>query len=59
MRNFIRVVSDESKEIYFKTLEEQRKWLREENRKSPEIDEEIIRHYLHKLDLEEERLRIC
>ncbi|MFT3904363.1 MAG: Na+/H+ antiporter [Niabella sp.] len=51
-------LSGEGKDIYFKTLEEQRKWLREENRNNPEIDEEIIRHYLLKLDLEEERLRI-
>lgn len=51
-------LSDQAKEIYFETLEEQRKWLREENKNNPEIDEEIIRHYLHKLDLEEERLRI-
>ena len=51
-------LSDEAKEIYFETLEEQRKWLREENRNNPKIDEEIVRHYLLKLDLEEERLRI-
>ena len=51
-------VSDEVKEIYFKTLEQQRIWLREENRRNPNIDEEYIRHYLTRLDLEEERLRM-
>lgn len=51
-------LSEDTKEIYFKTLEEQRKWLREENKRNQKIDEEIIRNYLLKLDLEEERLRI-
>ncbi|RAV28968.1 Na+/H+ antiporter [Sinomicrobium soli] len=51
-------LSDTAKKIYFETLEEQRRWLLDENRNNPEIDEEIIRDYLHKLDLEEERLRI-
>lgn len=51
-------LSNEAKEIYFETLEEQRKWLRQENRSNPNIDEEIVRYYLLKLDLEEERLRI-
>ncbi|CAM2941519.1 Na+/H+ antiporter [Chryseobacterium flavum] len=51
-------LSDEAKEIYFETLEQQRIWLREENRRNPNIDEEYIRHYLTRLDLEEERLRM-
>jgi len=51
-------LSDHAKEIYFNTLEQQRVWLREENKNNPKIDEEMIRHYLLKLDLEEERLRI-
>lgn len=50
-------LSNEVKEIYFNTLEQQRKWLREENRNNPKIDEEIVRNYLLTLDLEEERLR--
>ncbi|AZA82259.1 Na+/H+ antiporter [Chryseobacterium lactis] len=52
------IMSAEAKEIYFETLEQQRIWLREENRRNPDIDEEFIRHYLTRLDLEEERLRI-
>lgn len=51
-------LSDEAKEIYFETMAEQRKWLREENRRNPNLNEEIVRHFLHRLDLEEERLRI-
>ena len=51
-------LSDEAKEIYFETLEQQRIWLRAENRRNPNIDEEYIRHYLTRLDLEEERLRM-
>jgi Na+/H+ antiporter len=51
-------LSDEGKEIYFATMEKQREWLRKENRNNPLIDEEVTRHYLLKLDLEEERLRI-
>lgn len=51
-------LSDEAKEIYFETLEKQRKWLREENSRNPGLNEEIVRHFLHRLDLEEERLRI-
>lgn len=50
--------SEKSKEIYFETLEQQRIWLRAENRRNPNIDEEYIRHYLTRLDLEEERLRM-
>lgn len=51
-------LSEEGKEIYFATMEKQREWLRKENRENPFIDEEVTRHYLLKLDLEEERLRI-
>ncbi len=50
-------ISGEAKAIYFEVLEEQRKWLREENKNNPKVDEEIVRRYLLKLDLEEERLR--
>jgi CPA1 family monovalent cation:H+ antiporter len=50
-------ISDETREMYLNALEEQRIWLRE-NRNNPKIDEEYVRHYLIKLDLEEERLKI-
>ncbi|AJW62292.1 Sodium, potassium, lithium and rubidium/H(+) antiporter [Elizabethkingia miricola] len=51
-------ISDETREMYLNALEEQRMWLRAENRNNPKIDEEFVRHYLIKLDLEEERLKI-
>jgi Na+/H+ antiporter len=51
-------LSEEGKKIYFATMEKQREWLRKETRENPLIDEEVTRHYLLKLDLEEERLRI-
>lgn len=54
----VRTISDTAKEIYFETLEVQRNWLRDENRRNLNIDEEYIRHYLTRLDLEEERLRM-
>ena len=51
-------LSEEGKAIYFAAMEKQREWLREETKNNPLIDEEVTRHYLLKLDLEEERLRI-
>ncbi|WP_367913285.1 Na+/H+ antiporter [Leadbetterella sp. DM7] len=51
-------VSDPARAICFEVLEEQRRWLREENKNNPKIDEELVRLHLLKLDLEEERLRI-
>jgi len=54
----VQKISDEAREIYFEALEEQRKWLREENKRNPKLDEEIVRHFLEKLDLDEERLRL-
>ena len=51
-------LSQEGREIYFATMERQREWLRKETKNNPLIDEEITKHYLLKLDLEEERLRI-
>ncbi|AYZ37121.1 Na+/H+ antiporter [Chryseobacterium indologenes] len=54
----IHKMSDEGKKIYFEALEQQRIWLREENRRNMNIDEEYIRHYLTRLDMEEERVRM-
>ncbi|MBL7735344.1 MAG: cation:proton antiporter, partial [Chitinophagaceae bacterium] len=54
----VQKISDEAREIYFEALEEQRKWLREENKRNPKLDEEIVRHFLERLDLDEERLRL-
>jgi len=54
----VQKISDEAREIYFEALEEQRKWLREENKRNPKLDEETVRLFLEKLDLDEERLRL-
>lgn len=50
-------MTDEIKEILFEMLESQRQYLDNLNN-DPNIDEEIIRHQLFQIDLEEERLRI-
>ncbi|MDO4225636.1 MAG: Na+/H+ antiporter, partial [Bergeyella zoohelcum] len=47
-----------AKLVLLETLEKQREWLLKENRINPKMDEEVVRHYLLKLDLEEERLRM-
>ena len=49
-------ISDETRQRYFKILEEQRKALCELN-KDPKIDEEVIRTFLYHIDLEEQRWR--
>lgn len=51
-------IPDEARNIYIEALHQQREWLLEENKNNLKIDEELVRHYLLKLDLEEERLRI-
>ena len=47
-------ISDEVRQTYLEILNEQRKALIELN-KDPKIDEEIIRTFLYKIDLEEQR----
>ena len=47
-------ISDEVRQTYFEILNEQRKALLELN-KDPKIDEEIIRTFLYRIDLEEQR----
>jgi len=47
-------ISDEAWQTYFEILNEQRKALLELN-KDPKIDEEIIRTFLYRIDLEEQR----
>ena len=51
-------IPDDTKDIYIEALNQQREWLLEENKKNLKIDEEVVRRYLLKLDLEEERIRI-
>ncbi len=49
-------MSNESKELFYELLENQREYLTELN-KDPKIDEEIIRQQLYQIDLEEERIK--
>jgi len=51
------LVSEEFKVIYGDILEQQRKWLLHKNNKEQHIDEELIRKYIQRLDLEEEKWR--
>lgn len=46
------------KEIHLSMLAKQRHVLLHKNRTEPRIDEEIIRKYLYRIDLEEEKLRV-
>lgn len=50
-------IPDEVKKIYTEILERQRQLLRQKN-KDPHLDEDIIRKYLHYIDVEEEKLRV-
>lgn len=50
-------MTDKTRTIFIEMLEAQREYLTELN-KDPEINEEIIRHQLYQLDLEEERLKM-
>jgi len=44
------------KVIYLDLIDEQRKWLIQKNREEADINEEVIRKHLKRLDLEEEKL---
>ncbi len=50
-------MNDKTKGIFMEMLESQRAYLVELN-KDPKINEEIIRHQLYQIDLEEERLKM-
>lgn len=52
------IVSVEIKKVYQEILEKQRQLLIEKNRSVQRIDEEIIRKFLHQIDLEEEKLKL-
>lgn len=41
---------------YREILEEQRLWLIKLNNENERVDEELVRHFIHRIDLEEERL---
>lgn len=44
-------------EIYVQILHAQRDYLFDLNKRHPDIDEDIIRHYQYRIDLEEERMK--
>lgn len=50
------IMNRECREVYLEMLRQQRKWLLEWN-KDHGVDEDVVRKHLHRLDLEEERLR--
>jgi Na+/H+ antiporter len=50
-------MSDKTKAVFMELLESQRQYLEDLN-KDPKIDEEVIRHALYQIDLEEERLKL-
>ncbi len=50
-------VNEKTRAVLFQLLDSQRLYLEELN-KDPAIDEEIIRHAMYQIDLEEERLKI-
>ncbi len=50
-------MSPKSKEIYLDLLKQQRQWLLKKNQEDKHMDEDVIRKHLHKIDIEEEKLR--
>lgn len=50
-------MSAKSKEIYLDLLKQQRQWLLKKNQEDKHMDEDIIRKHLHRIDIEEEKLR--
>jgi CPA1 family monovalent cation:H+ antiporter len=49
--------SETTKKIYFEMLNSQRAFLMDANR-DPSLNEEIVRHQLYLIDLEEERMKL-
>ncbi len=51
------VMPEEARHIYLAILEQQRQWLLLQNQSDQNYDEEIIRKHLHRIDIEEEKMR--
>ncbi|MGV3765964.1 MAG: Na+/H+ antiporter [Chitinophagaceae bacterium] len=51
-------LSGHIRSIYKEILDVQRNLLIEKNNKEPRIDEEIVRKFLHRIDIEEERIKL-
>lgn len=52
------VINAESKAIYLDVLNQQRKWLLNKNHTDVHFDEDVIRKFLHQIDIEEEKLKL-
>ena len=52
----VRSLYGDARDIYISILEQQRLWLYRLNNENPMIEKEIIYHYIHRIDLEEERM---
>lgn len=52
------LMNDASRVIYRELINDQRQWLIQKNRSERTLDEAIIRKHLHRLDMEEEKLRL-
>jgi Na+/H+ antiporter len=53
------VMSTETKNIYLDLLEQQRSWLLAQNKTNAHLDEDLLRHHLAQIDLEEEKLKFA
>ena len=49
--------NEKTKKMYFEMLNSQRSFLMQANR-DPSLNEEIVRHQLYLIDLEEERIKL-
>lgn len=49
---------EEHRRIHLDILERQRAWLLDKNKTDDRIDEEVIRKFLHQIDLEEEKTKV-
>ncbi len=47
----------EAAKVYYHVLEQQRMYLYNLNREHEKIDEEVVRRFIHRIDLEEERIK--
>lgn len=51
------VCSPEAKTIYMEVLHQQRQWLLRLNLENALLDEQLVRQHLHRIDIEEERIK--
>ena len=52
----VTLYDEELRNTYHNILIEQRLWLNKLNNENQRVDEEVVRHFIHRIDLEEERL---